>query len=182
MARVLSAVLSIVLGLPLLAARPSAAPAAAPAAPAASDAPHPDAGRPFIRLYRPYDVGGASQVWSIAQDRRGMLYFGIGEAVLEFDGATWRRMRLETGGVGRSLALDGNGTIYVGSSADLGYLAPDQKGDMKFVSLLNHLPQNGPPLTDVWRIFSAGDGMLFQTEHAIYRWANNQMTMIAPAS
>ena len=180
MTRVISAALTIVLGLSMLA---TAQPAGEPAPPpSASSMRSPEAGRPFVRVYRPYDVGGASQVWSIVQDKRGMMYFGVGEAVLEFDGATWRRIRLEAGGVGRSLAMDANGRIYVGSSAQLGYLAPDQRGEMHFVSLLDRLPKNSPPMSDVWRIFVADDGVLFQTERAIYRWANDQMTMVLPKS
>ena len=180
MTRVVPAALIVLLGLPLGATQ--SAQGSAPAAPAESSARSPEVGHPFVRVYRPYDVGGASQIWSIVQDKRGMLYFGIGEAVLEFDGATWRRIRLEAGGVGRSLAIDANGRIYVGSSAQLGYLAPDQHGEMQFVSLLDRLPKNSPPMADVWRIFVADDGVLFQTDRAIYRWANNQMTMILPPS
>ena len=180
MTRVVPAALIVLLGVPLGVTQTAPAPSPAPAA--ASSTRNPDAGRPFVRVYRPYDVGGASQIWSIVQDKRGMLYFGIGEALLEFDGATWRRIRLETGGVGRSLAIDPNGRIYVGSSAELGYLAPDARGEMQFVSLLNRLPKNSPPMSDVWRIFVASDGVLFQTERAIYRWANDQMTMILPTS
>jgi signal transduction histidine kinase/CheY-like chemotaxis protein len=179
MTRVVPAVLAIVLGVPL-AAPQSPSPATAP--PAVTSAQNPEAGRPFVRVYRPYDVGGAGQIWSIVQDKRGLLYFGAGEAVLEFDGSTWRRIRLEPGGSGRSLAIDGNGRIYVGSSSELGYLAPDEHGEMQFVSLVNRLPKNSPPLSDVWRTFAADDGVLFQTERAIYRWANDRMTMVQPAS
>jgi hypothetical protein len=98
MTRVVPAALIVLLGLPLGATQ--SAQGSAPAAPAESSARSPEVGHPFVRVYRPYDVGGASQIWSIVQDKRGMLYFGIGEAVLEFDGATWRRIRLEAGGVG----------------------------------------------------------------------------------
>jgi signal transduction histidine kinase/DNA-binding response OmpR family regulator len=183
MTRVLSAALTILLGAPLLAAQasPPAIATATTAAPAIA-ARSPEAGRPFIRVYRPLDVGGGSQIWSIVQDKRGLLYFGIGEAVLEFDGATWRRIRLETGGVGRSLDIDKNGRIYVGSSQDLGYLAPDSKGEMQFVSLVNRLPKNSPPLSDVWRTFVTDDGVLYQTERGIFRWANDTMTLIAAPS
>jgi hypothetical protein len=179
MTRVVSAVLTIVLGVPLAAAQTSGP---SPAPISASPARSPEAGRPFVRVYRPYDVGGASQVWNIVQDKRGILYFGVGEAVLEFDGSTWRRIRLEAGGVGRSLDIDANGRIYVGSSADLGYLAADAHGEMRFVSLLNRLPKGSPPVTDIWRLFATDDGVLFQTDHAIYRWANDQMTVILPTT
>ena len=180
MTRVVPAVLTIVLGLPLAAAQPAPLPPRQAAAPTA--APELETGRPFVRVYRPFDVGGGGQVWSIVQDKRGLLYFGIAEAVLEFDGSTWRRIRLEQGGIGRSLAIDANGRIYVGSSHDLGYLTPDDTGRMQFVSLVDRLPKDHPPLRDVWRTFVVDGAVLFQTERAIYRWANDQFTVILPPS
>ena len=183
MTRVLSAALTIVLGVPLLAAQSPATPVATPppeTTPASVRSP--EAGHPFVRAYSPFDVGGASQIWSIIQDNRGILYFGVSEAVLEFDGATWRRIRIETGGSGRSLAIDQQGRIYVGSSSTFGYLAPDAHGELQFVSLTDRLPKNSPPITDVWRIFATDDGVVFQTEHAIYRWAKDRMEMLLPAS
>jgi hypothetical protein len=106
-----------------------------PAATPISSAPvrHSEDGRPFIRAYRPTEVGGAGEIWSMLQDRRGMMYIGTNGAVLEFDGSSWRRIRLEPGGSGRSLALDASGRIYVGSASAFGYLAPDEHGDMAFV-------------------------------------------------
>src|SRR5262247_843196 len=49
-------------------------------------------GRPLIRAYQPIEIGGGGQTWCIVQDRRGVLYFGANSAVLEFDGASWRRI------------------------------------------------------------------------------------------
>src|SRR5207342_2687229 len=51
-------------------------------------------GRPFIRAYQPLEIGGGSQTWCIAQDRRGVMYFATNAAVLEFDGVSWRRIEI----------------------------------------------------------------------------------------
>ena len=69
-------------------------------------------GRPFIRGYAPMNVGGNGQFWAIVQDKRGVIYAGTGAAVLEFDGASWRRIPLGSlVGVARSLAIDDTGRI-----------------------------------------------------------------------
>ena len=52
-------------------------------------------GVPLIRNYTVNDIGEAAhgdpgQVWSILQDRRGVMFFGLSRVILEFDGARQR--------------------------------------------------------------------------------------------
>jgi ligand-binding sensor domain-containing protein len=138
---------------------------------------HAEEGRPIIRDYRPLELGGGSQTWCILQDHRGVMYVGTNGAVLEFDGASWRRIPIgATGGSVRSLALDESGRIWVGSVGRFGYLAPDATGNLAFVQLA--VPEGAPSYSDVWRTFVTKDGVLFQAERAIFRWADNVMTVI----
>ncbi|HEX5474639.1 MAG TPA: ATP-binding protein [Vicinamibacterales bacterium] len=172
---------SLGLGLALL-----AIPAHAQTRPAAAPSPgitrSSEEGRPFTRLYRPFDVGGGSQTWTILQDRRGVIYFGNNAGILEYDGATWRVIRVgNTAGSVRALAMDENGRIYVGASATFGYLEPDAQGTMHYVSLVDRLPK-GTSFNDVWRTFATPAGVYFQTDGAIFRWFHDQMTVIEAAS
>ena len=48
-------------------------------------------GAPFIQQYLPKDYESASQNWAIAQGKRGVMYFGGTEELLEFDGVNWRK-------------------------------------------------------------------------------------------
>ncbi len=151
--------------------------------PPSSSLRHPEEGRPLIRSYQPLEVGGGSQTWSILQDRRGVMYIGTNSAVLEFDGASWRRIPIGSiGGSVRSLDIDDAGRIYVASTGTFGYLAPDATGNLQFVSLNDRLPADAPSFSEVWRVFVAKDGVLFQTERAIFRWARETMTVIRPAT
>ena len=143
---------------------------------------HPEEGRPFIRTYRPIEVGGGTQTWAIVQDKRGVIYAGTAGAVLEFDGASWRRIPVGAGGAVRSLALDPSGRIYVGGSSTFGYLAPDAAGDLQYVALDTRLRENAQNVRDVWRTFVTTTGTYFQTEPAIYRWAKDALTVIPAAS
>jgi hypothetical protein len=47
-------------------------------------------GIPFIQNYAPKDYHADSQNWAIVQDRRGIMYFGNSDGVLEYDGVSWR--------------------------------------------------------------------------------------------
>ena len=140
-------------------------------------------GRPFIRAYAPTDVGGNSQIWAIVQDKRGVIYAGAGGAVLEFDGASWRRIPLSSlVTVARSMAIDDNGRIYVGAVDELGYLEPDAKGELQFVSLLDKLPASARAMGVVWRTLMTPQGVVFQSETALYRWSGGAFTVIPAAS
>ena len=159
---------------------------ARPGVPAA-DAPapggrHPEEGRPFIRTYAPLDVNAAGQNWSMVQDARGVIYVGSQSGVIEFDGVNWRLIQMRNLATVRSLAIDAAGVVYVGAQLDFGYLAPDASGSMQYVSLTDKIPEGARSFTDVWRTWSTPSGVLYQTEQAIYRWANGAITVIRPPS
>jgi len=157
-----------------------AQPALAPQATPPSAARHPDSGLPLVRNYLPDEYEGGSQNWVIVQDHRGLIYVGSTGAVLEYDGATWRGIRTANRSTARSLAIDDTGRIYVGAVNELGYLAPNAQGEMEYVSLKDRIPEDAREFGDVWRLFATPDGVFFQTEAAIYRWANEAMTVLRP--
>ena len=47
-------------------------------------------GTPIIQNYTASDYGEEAQIFSIAQDRRGVMYFGLLRSIAEFDGQHWR--------------------------------------------------------------------------------------------
>ena len=156
-----------------------ATPAGTASAPATR---HPEEGRPFVRRYAPAEVGGNTQVWAIVQDPRGVIYAGTNSGILEFDGASWRRIKVGLSQTVRAMALDRSGRIYVGAEGGaIGYLAPDGHGDLQFVSLSDRLPE-GEREFSVYRVFVTEDGVFFQGEEALFRWAHERMTTIKPAS
>jgi signal transduction histidine kinase/CheY-like chemotaxis protein len=143
---------------------------------------HPEEGRPFIRSYRPAELGGDGQNWAIVQDARGVVYVGSQSGVLEFDGATWRLIETPTLDTVRSLAIDAAGRIWVGSVGNFGYLAADAQGQLQYVSLVSHLPQGAREFGDVWRTFVTADGVLFQSDQLLFRWAHDAVQVVRPQS
>ena len=88
-----------------------------------------EAGLPVIESYNARAYNGFPQIWTILQDRRGIMYFGnSGGEILEYDGVTWRK--ITTANIVRSLAIDDDGKIWFGSNANFGYLAPDAAGTL----------------------------------------------------
>src|SRR6056297_2376140 len=93
-------------------------------------------GIPAIVNYPPGITRGSEQNWSIVQDQRGVMYVGNDDkGVLEYDGSEWRTIPTSNNSIVRSLACSDDGTIYVGAVSELGYLAPDATGKMKYNSL-----------------------------------------------
>ena len=83
--------------------------------------------------YKDYDH--RPQNHAIIQDKRGVMYFGNRDGILEFDGIYWRKIPVNEKLV-RSLAINENGQIYVGARNEFGYLLPDSVGELKYHSLI----------------------------------------------
>ena len=97
-------------------------------------------GLPYIQNFSPKDYNAEIQNFTIAQDKRGLMYFGNNKGVLIYDGVSWRTVPTSNKTLARSLCLINN-KIYVGTEGDFGYLSPDTTGELKFVSLLNLIPK-----------------------------------------
>jgi signal transduction histidine kinase/CheY-like chemotaxis protein/ligand-binding sensor domain-containing protein len=174
----------LTLGAVVVCALPVVARQSAPSATPASPLPNRlEEGRPFIRAYQPLEIGGGSQTWCIAQDKRGLMYFATNAAVLEFDGTSWRRIEVgENAGSVRAIAIDDSNRIWVGGFGTFGYLAPDATGVLKYVSMADRLPRDAPAFADVWRLYATPDGVVVQTARAIFVWAHEKMSVLQTAT
>jgi hypothetical protein len=132
-------------------------------------------GMPILRNYTSREYGGyTSDTWSILQDRRGVLFFGSGLEILEYDGVTWRKILLPSA-VARSLAMDGSGKIWVGAFADFGYLEPDARGTLQYKSLLGKVPPEHRAFNDVWQVLVTNQGNFFRAYDRLFRWDGQQL-------
>ncbi len=132
-----------------------------------------EAGKPYVRAFLPKELNGLDQIWAAAQDQRGLMYFGTNFGVLEYDGVSWRL--ISTASRVRSLAVDKDGRVWIGSAGAFGYLAPDANGQMAFVSLVDKIRNEDREFDDVWRTFATPDGIYFQSFARLFRWSGGQM-------
>ena len=79
-----------------------------------------DAGCPFIRNYTPDEYDADPQNRSVIQDKRGVMYFGNTDGVLEYDGKNWRLIKVANNSAALSLTIDSSGIIYVGAFGEFG--------------------------------------------------------------
>ena len=128
-----------------------------------------DSGTFLFRIYGSKTYGASPQNWAIAQDDRGLMYFGNTDCLLEFDGTNWRKIVLPNNSTVRSLAVDANGTVFVGGQGEIGYLRPNAAGVMDYASLLPVLPKEERQFGDVWTLFATPDGVYFNSYRKIIR-------------
>ena len=131
-------------------------------------------GSPLLQNFLIKDFGTGSQFWCIAQDHRGVMYFGTSGMLLEFDGVVWRKIFVPSDTV-RSLFVDDTNRVWVGLNADIGYLAPDNAGTLHFVSLLDKVPLADRDFTAVWQTLVTPQGTFFRAYNRLFRWDGKQM-------
>ncbi|HOT98635.1 MAG TPA: ATP-binding protein [bacterium] len=135
-----------------------------------------ETGTPFMSLYSAVQTGGHTQNYAFAQDNRGIIYVGNGYGIQEFDGSTWRMIKIPNGSFVRSFAKDSSGRIYVGSATELGYLDADTSGATRYISLLEQIPPEDRGFNYIWSIHAAPEGIYFQARERLFLFEH-----VAPA-
>ncbi len=128
-------------------------------------------GYPFIRNYTSKEYNSSPQIWAITQDSKGVLYFGVGEGILEFDGVKWRAMQMPNKAATRCLAIDAKDRIFVGGIDELGYLETDKQGKKEFVSLKGLISQKDFKFSNVWHCKIWHEKVYFLTSEAIFEYS-----------
>jgi len=137
-------------------------------------------GTPVLRYYSPAEYKGFAQNWCAAQDDRGVMYFGNGKGILEYNGKTWRRFPTEQRTTVLCMVKGNDGRVYVGGENEIGYLAPDSSGLMQFVSLNNKISEKENKFTYVWAVHNTNEGICFVTGEKIICWNGQTMSYYPP--
>ncbi|MFC2138941.1 hypothetical protein ACFLTE_12285, partial [Bacteroidota bacterium] len=130
-------------------------------------------GVPLIKNYQRTEYNAGRQNWCIVQDERNLIYFANNNGILEYDGSKWRIYNIPNNSIIRSLAIGKENQVFFGAYNDLGYLFPDVKGQLKYVSLVNKVNKNDRDFGEVWKIFLTNDGVLFQSFNYIFKYKND---------
>jgi signal transduction histidine kinase/DNA-binding NarL/FixJ family response regulator len=126
-------------------------------------------GAPFVVNYSPKDYNAHAENRVMVQDKRGILYIGNQNCLLEYDGSHWKTIKVP-GITVSALGLDAKGTIYVGTYNNFGYLSPNRTGEMRFVSLVDKLAPAERTIQAVTRLYCTPEGVYICTANKIYRY------------
>jgi ligand-binding sensor domain-containing protein len=125
-------------------------------------------GQPFINNFPARQYKAHPTNFAVVQDKNGILYFGNLWCVLQFDGTLWRSIHLPHGASCNALAIDSDGTIYVGGRNSIGYLKRDSTGAQFYVSLLQDLPAHQRKFNEIWKIAINESGIFFSSYEKLF--------------
>jgi diguanylate cyclase (GGDEF)-like protein len=136
-------------------------------------------GLPLIRVFPPEEYRAGSQNFAIAQDQRGVLYFGNLQGVLTYDGAWWRELALPNDSAAFAVATDEAGHVLAGGVGQLGLVERGATGAMHYRSLVPLMPASARPIGDVVSICRADHGLFITTDRYVLAWAGGAPRVIA---
>lgn len=126
-------------------------------------------GIPYISNFNSNIYGAHTQNYSVIQDNRGLVYVANFAGILEFDGTYWRLITTKNTSQVISFAKDTNGRIYAGARDEFGYLAPDLRGQLVFVSLSSRINKE---FNEVFATIEYRGKIYFFTENYVFEWSN----------
>lgn len=133
-------------------------------------------GVPYIQNYPKSIYGSGNQNWSVTQGKSGMMYFGNAEGLLVYDGRYWQQYNMPHRQIVRSVATD-KGRVYTGSYGDFGYWE-FKNNHFTYNSLIGLIPGTHALTDEIWKIYTDGDRVIFQSFSTIYIYQNQKITVI----
>lgn len=116
----------------------------------------------------------SNQYWDIQKDHRGMLYLANYKGIYEYDGVNWILIPMTNNTEAYSLAVNKKGRVYASGKGELGYMAPNQKGEMRYVSLKARLPEYFSEFKGlIVDIEIAGDKIAFVSDNFMFVMQEN---------
>ncbi|MCR6509169.1 hypothetical protein M1B78_13595 [Bacteroides sp. KH569_7] len=130
---------------------------------------------PIVRSYSVSDYNAGIQNWSIAQDERGVMYFGNNNGLLEFDGSAWRLYELPTKGIVRAIYISKDGKIYVGSYEEFGYFVRTPYNTLEYHSLKDEVKDFTFHNDEIWNIVCVQGEIVFQSFGSLFFYNGNSV-------
>ena len=130
------------------------------------------AGLPPMESTSARTMGGQGDNVVLLHDNLGRLFVGS-NSLLVFDGQAWQSFSTPDHEALTALALDENGTLWAGTTNNLGYFEEEPLGIFKFHSLLPHLPEELRNVRHVWGCAAIGQVTYFIGRDKLFRWDGN---------
>jgi ligand-binding sensor domain-containing protein/DNA-binding CsgD family transcriptional regulator len=139
-------------------------------------------GLPFIKNFTKETYRHHPRNLAIAQGTTGIMYFGNGDGLLEFDGTGWGLLPMPNKSAVISLFVDASdGKLYVGAQGEFGYIVPDSLGNTSYISLSKELPAGTAGFGDIWKIFVfEGRITAIASNMIMSRDVNQKWTIVKP--
>lgn len=118
---------------------------------------------PIVRNYSVLDYNAGNENWAVAQDGRGVMYFGNNSGLLRYDGSRWKLFPLPASGIVRAVYVASDGRIYVGSFEEFGYFEENDLNLLEYHSLKDQVKGFNFHNDEIWTIVEQGGNIVFQS-------------------
>ncbi len=134
-------------------------------------------GVPYVQNYPKSLYQSGNQNWSIAKDNLGVMYFGNAQGLLSYDGKYWQQYIMPNRQIVRSVASDTDGIIYTGGFGEFGYWS-DKENQLTYTSLINLIPKSHQIKDEIWKIYTLGKKVVFQSFSTIYIYEHKKISVV----
>ncbi len=146
---------------------------------------------PWVDAYAPSVYDEHSQIFSVARDSSGELWFGTIDRILHYTGEEWESTDVPSGMAVYDLSIDEHGRVWVAGQGDLGYLkigaakeadssegSTSTPGGLTYVSLLERLPDSLRDFNATWDVHALNDRVFFNGENVLFVLDSNGLRAI----
>jgi ligand-binding sensor domain-containing protein/DNA-binding CsgD family transcriptional regulator len=134
-------------------------------------------GVPYVQNFPKSVYLSGNQNWAIAKDKNGIMYFGNAQGLLTYDGKYWQQYTMPNRQIVRAVATGYDGMIYTGSFGEFGYWSPKNK-KLAYTSLTGLIPRTNPVKDEIWKIYTDGKRVIFQSFSTLYIYENKKISIV----
>ncbi|HKG06558.1 MAG TPA: hypothetical protein VKB19_08885, partial [Pedobacter sp.] len=134
-------------------------------------------GVPYIQNYPKSVYQSGNQNWSVAKDKKGVMYFGNAQGLLTYDGRYWQQHEMPNRQIVRAVAA-ANEVIYTGGFGEFGYWSYKDRR-LVYTSLIKLIPKPFKISDEIWKIYVDGSRIIFQSFKYIYIYQGNRITVLS---
>jgi len=130
---------------------------------------------PIVTQFTKKEYNASNQNWSVGQGKDGIMYFGNNQGLLQFDGSRWDTYSMPEKKMVRSLMINRDNRIFVGSFEEFGYFEKDTKGQLIYTSLSSSLNRYLMQNDEIWNIIDDNGTIIFQSFTSYFTYKNGQV-------
>ncbi len=125
----------------------------------------------FVQNISADEYKGGTQIWDIAVDTKGYVYFATGTSMVVYDGIRWSSYPMHEGSFLRAVSYDSNdGRLYCAGDNFFGYWKINSYGSLDYTPIyVNPDPTQGQIF---WKIIIKGDIIYFHTHESVFSYSS----------
>lgn len=128
-------------------------------------------------LIRNYDIQNTlainGSVWCMVQDTLGIIYFGVEEAIISYNGSEWKVFANGREDI-RSLYADSKGNIWYGTVNEFGKVKRSGPEGIKLEPIIDLFPEKARQFGDLWSISELDSKIFFQSKTRIFVYESDE--------